>query len=604
MECLWPHLITLLATLALVLIPTNSEAYTLTLTRSGLVVKWPGKKPKLNLAANPVNRSGLTEAQIRDAVVKSLQRWKAASGGTLGFDYWQGTDLNDYKPTSEQNGLSSLYFTSNARGSSDISGNVIGLTQVWYDTDKGDIIETDVILNDLVYDFTVDPRDTTGFGSANSSGRVYIENVLTHELGHAFGLAHGGVMQSTMLYVESPEQAFLGCDDQIAISALYATPFSRSRGSIQGRVTLSGGGDGVAGAQVIAISRRRGTALGGALTDSSGTYRIGGLEPGSYYLVVEPYYAGSGALPAYYAGSTANHCGGSPFSRSFLLNGQGFPQETGAAAGSTSRAPDLIAHCAARGEAVPSMPATGTISGAPTVAHQTGVGGFGAVDRFSNQDAIYYHLSGIAGHIEVSALSYSLYSPIKAGLELLDQAGNTVASQSTSPIYQGTSGFANFDSRLVADVGAGDYVIRVTSTAVSKSEYPGGPIALDSTPFFLLAGSLNEPDPVSAATLPWNARCRMDENFPAYRSPKGKPQRNDDGGGFLGFCGRVKSKGSSGGPGNPTGGAPLGDILSWFLPWIVMLGCVRAIRGLSYFHAPFTFPWLVRGKFNRSVDPG
>src|SRR5205085_9974288 len=130
-------------------------------------------------------------------------------------------------------------------------------------TTTGRILETDIVLNDLNFRFSTDPRDTSGYGSGGPPGRrggmskVFIENVLTHELGHALGLSHSGGLQSTMLFMESPEQAHLGCDEAVAVHALYGG-YDSKRGSLTGSVT-SISGNPVFGAHVLAISRRRGT---------------------------------------------------------------------------------------------------------------------------------------------------------------------------------------------------------------------------------------------------------------------------------------------------------------------------------------------------------
>ena len=245
--------------------------------------------------------------------MRGLQRWQAASSGRVSFDYWQGTNPKIYVPNSDYNGLSSIYFASNATRDPHLSPNVLGLTQVWYDTSTGQILETDVVLNDKNFHFTTNPQDTSGYGSGGPSSNsrrgmnnVFIENVLTHELGHAFGLSHSGGLQSTMLFMESPEQAHLGCDEQVAIHALYPSRDAGSRGGITGDV-VSDDGKPVFGAHVLAISRRRGTVLATALTNSSGHYRMSALEPGDYYLMVEPYYAGPGGAPALLCGHEQRH---------------------------------------------------------------------------------------------------------------------------------------------------------------------------------------------------------------------------------------------------------------------------------------------------------
>src|ERR1044071_2272309 len=100
-------------------------------------------------------------------------------------------------PATRRTGRASATATCTRRSaaarSDGISSNVLGLTQVWYNADTGQILEADTVLNDRDFLFTTDPRDTSGYGAGGSSftagrTRVYIENVLTHEFGHSFGL--------------------------------------------------------------------------------------------------------------------------------------------------------------------------------------------------------------------------------------------------------------------------------------------------------------------------------------------------------------------------------------------------------------------------------
>lgn len=541
-------------------IPETAQAYTPTITGGGTVVRWKGPV-HLYLAGNPGNIIGFDSGSFYGSVVRGLQRWKAASNGGVSFDYWQGTDPVVYEANSDYNGLSSIYFASQSR--TGLPSNVLGLTQVWYNTDTGQILETDIALNDSSYTFTSNPRDTSGYGStgggSGSGTRVFIENVITHELGHALGLAHSGGLQSTMLFMESPEQAYLACDEQTGIRALY----SPKGGSISGRV-LSESGAGVFGAHVLAVSRQRGTVVGTAITDAGGSYSIGSLEQGDYFLVAEPFYAGSSALPSYFGGINPNVCGGSPFARSFLRSGN-TPTPVGVYGGATS-APDLTARCTS-GAAVNSLGGTMALGSAPVV-HEGATGGFGVVDRIGNSGTYYYKVRSVSGKLEVRALAYSLYSPIRAKVRLLNSLGVEVSNvEVADSVYVGSSGFVNYDSALIAsDLPSDDYVVEVSSVRLNETVYPAGNRSVDSVPFVMLAGSVNQGGPTG--DLAFNARCRMDENFPAYSSPPGGPPRFagdiEEGTGFCGTLGG--SDGKSGGG----GGASAGAIAGWFLPWLMM----------------------------------
>ncbi len=566
-----------------------ANAYTPTISTSGVPVRWHGF-PKLVLAGNAKNASGLSEAEIASAVTRGLQRWESASGGSVGFEYWQGTDSSVYEPASDYNGLSSLYFSSNVKGGSPLYSNVLGLTQVWYRTDTGEILETDIALNDRDFQFTTDPRDTTGSGAGgthNTSGRktrVYIENVLTHELGHAFGLSHSALLQSSMLFMESPEQAHLGCDETVGIRAVYPAADASSRGMLSGQV-VDPAGKALFGAHVVAISRRRGGVLASAMTDREGNFSIEALEPGEYFLMAEPFLAGSQALPSYYSGMKTNFCpGGENFARTFLMAENGLvPHSFNVRSGASTSVDTIHAQCTSLGGAAVSSIATGSsISTAPVVFDGLSDqrNGFGFADRsVRGSGTSYYRLKSADGHLEIHAVAYSLFSPLKTTLALYDSGGGRVAADTKDEVYNGDSGYTNFDSSLVADsLPPGDYYVRLDTASLSSVHYPAGQIMMDSAPFLLLTGSVNESAPPLSAAIPENARCQMVEDFGASPTHTGTPPRRSERAedAKVGFCGKIQDI-SGGGSGSGSGPGP-GAILGWFLPWLAMGFTVRHQR--------------------------
>lgn len=577
-------------------ISSNLFAYTPTVTPNGAPVRWKSGF-KFDLLGNYANKIGLSETAIYDSVTRSLQRWKEASSDTVRFDYWQGNSSGTYVPSSDYNGVSSLYFASNAQGDTRLTPNVLGLTQVWYNSQTGEILEADIVLNDKDFQFTTNSKDTTGYGSSEPSrgyNRAYIENVITHELGHVFGLSHSGGLQSTMLFMESPEQAHLGCDERVAIHALYPTTDvlglsvdGLQRGSIEGTV-VSDVKAPIFGVHVLAISRRRGTVLASAVTDKNGKYRISALEPGSYFLMAEPFYAGAQALPTYYASLRSEICpGGESFGRTVLADSGGLsPQALQVGAASVVSSPPLVLQCGNLGGAsVSSSTSASALASAPQIyAGDSGDQGFGVIDRFGESNgARYYSLTSLEGKLELHALSYSLYSPVQLEITLLDSQGSSVASQQrVERVYTGDSGFINYDSAIIADgLASGTYYVRVRSHSLSASLYPAGPMAVDSVPFLLLTGSVNESAPELQQSLPFNARCRSDENFARYVSPASLPAQNGSGGGkdlgniSAGFCGTVATSGK-----NPDG-TPPAVLFGWFLPWLSMVGMAAGMARLA-----------------------
>lgn len=562
----------------------NAAAYTPTLTQGGAVVRW-GSTAKLLMLGNPTNQSGIPAEMLRQAAVSGLNRWKAASGGSVSFDYWQGTDPAHFEPNSNYNGVSSLVFTSNPSNPTQLPSNVIGMTQVWYNPDDGRVLEADVALNDRYFKFTSNPSQTSGFGSPNAgirdvSGKpvIFMENVLTHELGHAYGLSHSGSLQSTMLFMEAPEQSYLACDDRVGIRAVYPSSDAGSRGSLTGRVGLPGSGAAVGGAHVTAVSRRRGVALASAVTHPNGAYRIDGLEPGEYVVIAEPYFAGPSALPTFYGGfNPLGQCpGGGPFGRTLLSDGT-TPRLLSVSASQTTQAPELTVSCTNGGApGLAALPGTGSRTTAPVVAQGSRVVGADAWP--STAGTRWYKLPQVQGHLEVRAMSYSLYSPAQVTITLTDANGATVAgAQSFSSTYTGSSGYTNYDSLVMADnLPAGDYYLRATGIILSSSQYPAGPLAVDEEIYLLLMGSVNEGAPALSSALPMNARCAAADSFGGYSSPAQLPPRFPYGDGSqIGFCGSVKRVADRA-ERLPHSGAPAPLLLGWALPWITMLAVARS----------------------------
>ncbi len=490
----------------------------------------------MELVGQPGNESGLSDSEVFQAAVTGLQRWEAAAPGTLRFDYWQGSDPDLFLPRGDLNGQSSLYFAS--RSADVLDPEVLGLTQVWYEADTGRIFETDIVLNDLQYRLTARPQDTGG-------ADIFIENVLTHELGHAFGLSHSGVMQATMLHTEGPEQAHLGCDDQLGIREVYRV--DRGTGGIRATIEDPAGRP-LLGAQVVAISRENGTVMRASLADREGRAHLSLLKPGTYDLILEPYAAGAAPLPSYYAALEHRICpGGTLFRRQFVRG----PFEV--RQGKTTSIGRLAASCQSgfesHAEDAQTLLAAGEDSGA-------------AAGQLADP-AAWLRLEHSGGDLAVRLLSFTLFSPAQArGILRRDRngrPGSSVPFTERVPMEVGESGFTNFDSELRAQsLNAGVYWLEVRSAAIPATYFPGGLLLRDPEPFFVALAQRGE----LPATDP---RCRQDERFGAYASPPGDPPRRS-----VEEFGRPAHTASTPGCGGGQGAAQV-------LLWLFVVRCLGAL---------------------------
>jgi hypothetical protein len=167
------------------------------------------------------------------------------------------------------------------------------VTELSY-TSGGSIQQAKVYLNDD-YLFKTAP----GF---YSTGEVYLGDVVTHELGHLFGLSHSEILESTMFYSAFPGQNTLSPDDIAGIRGKYGP----AGGSITGKV--KGGNDiGILGVHVVAFSRTTGSAVSG-ISDQDGNFSIKGLDLNDTYYLYTTSLKNVSALPSMFANVHSDFC--------------------------------------------------------------------------------------------------------------------------------------------------------------------------------------------------------------------------------------------------------------------------------------------------------
>jgi hypothetical protein len=176
---------------------------------------------------------------------------------------------------------------------------VLGQT-TWEFDSSGNPVASHIWLNSAaIFTWSVAP--------SGEAGRFDVQSIMTHEIGHLFGLSHSALGETTlnttsggrsingkaavMFPIAYPSantlDRTLKPDDVAGIADLYGTPvFRQQTGQISGRVTLSGAG--VFGAHIFAFNQRTGTLVGGFSLDNQGTFVISGLEPGLYLVRAEP----------------------------------------------------------------------------------------------------------------------------------------------------------------------------------------------------------------------------------------------------------------------------------------------------------------------------
>jgi hypothetical protein len=263
-----------------------ARAYTLQyLDSAGAVaIRWPRNTITVALSTSlqspPTNiKSG---SDVLGAARRALQHWSHA--GEIRF-VETSSAAQSVSPPNNGDGISLITIAAeNAPlfGTSESPGR----TRVFF-APNGAIAEADIALN-----------PTQLFSTDGTFGTYDLEATLTHEIGHLLGLEHSAVLGATM----QPRQAKNGLyglpaltgrtlaeDDRAGARALYNS--RKGTGSISGKL-VSGPlntdlSSLVFGAHLFAENVMTGKVVAGNISLSTGEYRVEGLIPGTYRVVLQ-----------------------------------------------------------------------------------------------------------------------------------------------------------------------------------------------------------------------------------------------------------------------------------------------------------------------------
>lgn len=168
----------------------------------------------------------LAALEVQQVFERSFSRWTnatCADGRTVGFDV-----RFDPRP-----GRCSTTEYVIARGNAnqmifvddwverDHDPMAFALTTTWFSTRTGEIFDADMELNQQQWEWSICPPDGC------TDGRIDLENTVTHELGHFFGLAHTPESDEATMWACADEgetlKRDLEVDDIEGLCAIYGT---------------------------------------------------------------------------------------------------------------------------------------------------------------------------------------------------------------------------------------------------------------------------------------------------------------------------------------------------------------------------------------------
>ena len=225
--------------------PTVTEPCVLVINHPGShELEWRRRCTSISLSSGTygvaATEGRIDEAAFRSVLTRSIATWTTVdcAGSTTGLDVAILAEPDLCSRAAHYRGgrnVHSIMFVDAGWATERLHDpRALAVNYVWHDPATGEILDADIELNEELKDFHVctlplcaelHPDPLTGLPRGPDSADADLENTLTHEMGHYFGIAHTPDDPTATMFAEAgigeTTKRDLSGDDMAAICAIY-----------------------------------------------------------------------------------------------------------------------------------------------------------------------------------------------------------------------------------------------------------------------------------------------------------------------------------------------------------------------------------------------